>query len=283
MTPALAERGAAAETALGAATPAEILAAVQRMAPDADVRRLAAAASRALHGDRVALRDYVARYQSLISELVTATGVARPDFVVRGSDGSIVLLDVKGVASVASRAALEESAAGAAFSPWVATHGLDEGLLLHAVAGLRAVVPGARPLVPEHGGVPHWDVDDAQLRSFIDGVRRELSEPAGPLETIAETFGLNDTELARLFGVSRQAVTQWRAGKIPANRLAKVTTVASVADLLARKLKRDRVPGVARRPADAYGGLTMLDMISADRQDELLHLVRASFDPSVTA
>jgi hypothetical protein len=283
MSPALAERGEAAETALGAATPAEILAAVQRMAPDADVRRLAAAASRALHGDRVALRDYVARYQALISELVTAAGVARPDLVARGSDGSVVLIDVKGVASPASRAALEESAAGAAFSPWVASHGLDEGLLLHAVAGLRAVVPGARPLVPEHGGVPHWDVDDVQLRSFLDGVRRELSEPTGPLETIAATFGLNDTELARLFGVRRQAVAQWRADRIPPARLAKVTTVASLADLLARRLKRERIPGVARRAADAYGGLTMLEMIAADRQDELLALVRASFDPSVTA
>lgn len=283
MTPALAERGEAAETALDTATPAEILAAVQRMAPDADVRRLAAAASRALHGDRVALRDYVSRYQALISELVAATGVARPDFVARRADGSMVLVDVEGVASPASRAALEESAAGAAFSPWVAAHGLDEGLLLHAVAGLRAVVPGARPLVPEHGGVPHWDVDDAQLRSFIDGVRRELSEPTGPLDTIAEAFGLNDTELARLFGVRRQAVSQWRADRIPAARVAKATTVASLADLLSRKLKRDRIPGVARRAADAYGGLSMLEMVAADRQDELLALVRASFDPSATA
>ncbi|HET6506236.1 MAG TPA: hypothetical protein VFG42_05570 [Baekduia sp.] len=283
MSPALLERGAAAETALGDATIDEILAAVRRMAPDADVRRLAASASRALHGDRVALRDYVARYQALISDLVTAAGVAHPDLVADAGDGSTWPADVEGAASPASRAALQESATGVAFSPWVAAHGLDQGLLLHSVASLRAVLPGARPLVPERGGVPHWDVDAAHVQSFVDGVRRELSAPAGPLETIAEAFALNDTELARLFGVSRQAVTQWRAGKVPANRLAKLTTVASLADLLARKLKPDRLPGVARRAADAYGGLTMLEMIAADRQDELLRLVRASFDPSTTA
>lgn len=131
--------------------------------------------------------------------------------------------------------------------------------------------------------MPHWDVDAAHLQSFIDGVRRELSKPAGPLETIAETFGLNDTELAKLFGVRRQAVAQWRADKIPPARIAKVTTVASLADLLSRKLKRDRIPGVARRAADAYGGLDMMGMIAADRHDELLTAARASFDPSATA
>ena len=65
--------------------------------------------------------------------------------------------------------------------------------------------------------------------------------------------------------------------------MAKVTTVASLADLLARKLKVERIPGIARRPAAAYGGLTMLEMITADRHDELLALVRASFDPAQTA
>lgn len=283
MVPALLERREAAETALGAATVEEILSAVQRLAPDGETRRLARAASRALHGDRVALRDYVARYQALISELVAAAGAARPDLVAKQSDGTTWLVDVEGAASRVALAALEESATGVAFSPWVAAHGLDEGLLLHSVASLRAVVPGARPLVPEHGGVPHWDVDAAHLQSFVDGVRRELSQPAGPLDTAAETFALSDTELGRLFGVSRQAMTGWRKGKVPAGRMAKVTTVASLADLLARKLKRDRIPGVARRAAGAYGGLNMLEMIAADRHDELLEAVRASFDPSATA
>ena len=220
MSPALAERAEAAETALGDATIEEILAAVQRMAPDADVRRLAASASRALHGDRVALRDYVARYQALITDLVTAAGVARPDLVTRQGDGSTWPVDVEGAASRASLAALQESATGVAFSPWVAAHGLDQGLLLHSVASLRAVLPGARPLVPERGGVPHWDVDAAHVQSFVDGVRRELSGATSPLETIAETFGLNDTELAPLFGVRRQAIAQWRAGRVPSGRSA---------------------------------------------------------------
>jgi hypothetical protein len=98
------------------------------------------------------------------------------------------------------------------------------------------------------------------------------------LDPIAETFELNETELGRLFGVSRQAVGQWRERGVPSNRMAKVATVAAIGDLLQHRLKPERIPGIARRPADAYGGLSMLAMIERDRQDELQAEVRRSFD-----
>jgi hypothetical protein len=60
--------------------------------------------------------------------------------------------------------------------------------------------------------------------------------------------------------------------------MAKVTTVAAIGDLLRHRLKPERIPGVARRPADAYGGLSMLEMIKRDRQDELQAEIRRSFD-----
>src|SRR6266576_2269808 len=97
------------------------------------------------------------------------------------------------------------------------------------------------------------------------------------LDPIAETFELSETELGRLFGVSRQAVGQWRERGVPSNRMAKVTTVAAIGDLLRHRLKRERIPGIARRPAEVYGGLSMLEMIKRDRQDELQELIRSSF------
>jgi hypothetical protein len=51
-----------------------------------------------------------------------------------------------------------------------------------------------------------------------------------------------------------------------------------LADLLERKLKAGRAPEVARRPAAAYGGQTMLELIARDRHRELLETVDASFD-----
>jgi hypothetical protein len=47
-------------------------------------------------------------------------------------------------------------------------------------------------------------------------------------------------------------------------------------------LVADRVPGVARTPAAAYAGRSMLEMVAEDRHEELLGLVAASFDWSST-
>src|SRR3954454_12542868 len=98
------------------------------------------------------------------------------------------------------------------------------------------------------------------------------------LDPVAEALELSETELGRLFGVSRQAVGQWRERGVPSNRMAKLATVAAICDLLEHRLKPERIPGIARRPAGAYGGLSMLKMIERDRQDELQALIRHSFD-----
>src|SRR5207247_3787078 len=94
---------------------------------------------------------------------------------------------------------------------------------------------------------------------------------------------LNLTELGELFGVSRQAVAQWLEQGVPSDRQAKVATVAAVSDLLGRKLKPGRLPGVARRRAPAYGDRTMLQVIADDKHEWLLESVRESFDWSHTA
>src|SRR5262245_56605330 len=102
------------------------------------------------------------------------------------------------------------------------------------------------------------------------------------LDPIAETLELSETELGRLFRVSRQAVGQWRERGGPSGRMAKVTAVAAICDLLEHRLQPGRIPGIARRPAGAYGGLSMLEMIERDRQDELQTQIRRSFDWAAT-
>ena len=103
------------------------------------------------------------------------------------------------------------------------------------------------------------------------------------LSTIADPLELSKTELGRLFGVSRQAIDGWQAHGVPPGRQAKAATVASVVDLLRHRLKQERLPGVARRRARAYGGLTLLEMIERDRDEELLEITRRSFDWASTA
>ena len=102
------------------------------------------------------------------------------------------------------------------------------------------------------------------------------------LDPIADTLELSETELGWLFSVSRQAVGQWRERGVPSNRMAKVATVAAICDLLRHRLRPERIPGIARRPARAYGGLSMLEMIERDRQDDLQARIRRSFDWAAT-
>jgi hypothetical protein len=105
----------------------------------------------------------------------------------------------------------------------------------------------------------------------------------GLLDEIQAAFGLSKSELGTLFGVSRQAVDQWRARGVPGGRQDKAATIAAIADLLSHQLKSERVPGIARRPASGYGGLTMLEMIERDHHRELLERVRDAFDWSAAA
>ena len=103
------------------------------------------------------------------------------------------------------------------------------------------------------------------------------------LDQIQEALALSSVELGRLFGVSRQATDQWHQRGIPSAHQQKAAALAAIADLLSHRLKPERIPGIARRPAGAYGGLTMLQMIERDRHLELLELVRQSFDWATTA
>lgn len=124
-----------------------------------------------------------------------------------------------------------------------------------------------------------WRYADREAELFARRVRSQLAHGSErDLERPMRVFELSKSELGRLFGVTRQAIDSWLDGGVPADRQEKLTSMLALADLLERKLKAGRVPGVARRAGDAYGGLTMLEMIAADRHDELLASVRASFD-----
>jgi hypothetical protein len=141
---------------------------------------------------------------------------------------------------------------------------------------LRAAVTGLEPLPAAGSRLPHWEADQADLARFSSFALAGAVEPE--LARIIRVLGLSVTDAARLFGVRRQAVSQWLEHGIPPARASKVTIVARTADLLERMLVPDRIAGIARTSAPAYGGRTMLEMIEQDRHEELLATVTASFD-----
>jgi transcriptional regulator with XRE-family HTH domain len=242
----------------------------------------------ALAGRRDQVRIYVDAYRALTESVLEVTLRSRPDVAVRADDGRVVLVaEAKRHGREGAggwvRAALEREAMSTPFSGWVGTLGVGQGTAGAVAASVRAALPGIDPLAPPNGHVPDWQLDDGQLVRFSRAVLDELAGTKTPLDHIADVLGLTQTELAALFGVRRQAVDQWMARGVPAERQEKLATLGEIADLLSAKLKSERIPGVVRRAAAAYGERSALDAIAAGDEERVLAELRDAFDWAAAA
>jgi hypothetical protein len=273
---------------LTATTPSALARAAAEIGGDS-IKQIESTLPGALAGRRSEVRAYVDAYRALTDRVLEAAGEARPDVIFRDDDGRVLFAaEVKASRrppeTVAwMRAALEHEAISVPFSGWVATLGVGEGTAGAVAALVRAALPGAEALMAPNGRLPAWQLDDHQLARFRQGVLDELSRSETPLDHISAVLGLTQTELAALFGVRRQALDQWATRGVPSERQEKVATLGAIADLLAAKLKRDRIPGVVRRDAPAYGDRSILDAIAAGDEDRVLAELQDAFDWSAAA
>lgn len=245
------------------------------------LRRLDRTVPEALRGRASAVRAYVAAWRDLERTILGTVRDARPGAVVQ-SEGRLHIADAKGRPSEYLTGLVDDGALQAPFSQWVHRFGLGAGVGLHLLSEIRRAIR-ARPLATGRvAEMPQPYGDDRDRRRFQQLVLDELHKDA-PLEEIASAFGLSETELGRLFGVTRQAVAQWAEEGIPPSRLAKVHAVRRIAEILRRNLKPERVPAVARTPARAYGDRSLLAAIAAGAENEALDEVRRAFDWAVTA
>ena len=117
--------------------------------------------------------------------------------------------------------------------------------------------------------------DSAWIAALAGELDRRLS--GRELERVLRVWSLSRTELGRILGVSRQALSKWIDEGVPADRVTQVADLASITDLLTRYLKRDRIPAVVRRAATNFGGTSLIDLIAEGRTDEAVVLVRRMF------
>ena len=255
----------------------------ERSLAQALIARLEDELPAALRGSRLSVREYVSTWRDLKVVVLDAIRRVRPDRV--GVVGSRVLLcDASGAPSSIADEALDLTAIRAPLSAWVDTYGLGTGTAVALLAEIRAYLPDVPTLEPPSNATfPRIEVDRTGLEHFARLVLDELAARKAPLERVMEIFDLSLTDLGRLFGVSRQAAQQWIDEGVPPQRMGKLAAVLATAELLEYKLRAGRVPLAARRPADAYGGRTMFEMIEADQHEELSRSVRTSFDWSGTA
>jgi hypothetical protein len=112
--------------------------------------------------------------------------------------------------------------------------------------------------------------------AFADEFDRQLR--ARPLQRLLTLWGVSAAGGARLFGVSRQGFAKWLRAEPPADRAVQIADLAAATDLLDRYLRRDRIPAVVRRPAEALGGRSLLEMACAGESAAVLAAVRQMFD-----
>jgi hypothetical protein len=201
----------------------------------------------ALRGDEAACLSYARAWRRLVAEILAPY----PD------------------APAAASGVLERLAVTAPFAP--------EGPFRALVSVAAGIIPGmeastttrARPAPPP---------DPIDLARFTRLVLTELVGAGTGLEAWMASWDLSITDVARAFGVRRQAVQQWLAEGVPPARQPKLLAILGIADLLERNLLPERIPAVVRAPSPADRGGSMLDALAADRHEELLERTRRSFD-----
>lgn len=237
----------------------------------------------ALRGEWSSVIVLVNRWHRLVDAVLESASYKEPQFV-RKLDDRFGIVTASGVVSEEPIRYLDHLIVEVPFSPLIRLFGADVGVGMVAIDAVRWLLPGYHQLRFEAS--PGWPdlpegSDTTRYRRLVELALRSMQPP---LARVRELFDLNTGEIAELFGVTRQAVEQWeRNGDVPVARHEKLANLLSVGELLERKLKPGRLPLIARKRADAYGGVTMLDMVRADRDDELRELTERAFDWSVTA
>jgi hypothetical protein len=164
---------------------------------------------------------------------------------------------------------LERLALTAPFEP--------EGPLVALVSVAVGIIPGMEAPTATRMA-PAAPPDPLALARFTRLVLAELAGAGTGLEHLMASWRLSVTDVARVFGVRRQAVQQWLDDGVPPGRQPKLLAILGIADLLERNLLPERIPAVVRSPSEADGGSSMLDALAADRHEELLERTRRSFD-----
>lgn len=146
---------------------------------------------------------------------------------------------------------------------------------MRAVTALTRLSPGkaADQLLAARGHEKVW------LDAFAEHLDRYRAGES--LARILAVWDLSQAEAARLFGVSRQAVSKWLVDGAPAERAEAIADLAAATDLLVRYLQRDRIAAVVRRSVPAFSGelsgASMLDLIAKRQTRPLLEMCRNMF------
>jgi len=85
---------------------------------------------------------------------------------------------------------------------------------------------------------------------------------ARSLAKVQAIFGLNKSEAARLFGISRQSLDEWFERGVPMTRVADVSRAADLAKALSEHFEPERLPQIVRSPLPGLDDQSILTAIA---------------------
>jgi hypothetical protein len=270
--------------------PTKVAEAVERIVGSA-LQEIDLSLPSALAGELEQVRAYVSAFQAAVTRILDAVSTARPDLIFFDEAHRVVgVADIKKAGSEAGltapwfQAVLEQQSMSSPFSEWVALFGAGRGTGVAIVEHLRSTLDLAEYIEhPRNRALPLWQLTNADVVRFSRSVVDELARTDTPLDRVASVFGVTVTDLATVFGVSRQALEQWRRRGAPGDRQEKLAALGEVADLLSTRVKPDRIPAVVRRQVPAYGGRSILQALAAGDEQLVLDELRTAFDWSAAA
>lgn len=108
----------------------------------------------------------------------------------------------------------------------------------------------------------------------------DTPQPAFELGMAADRFGLSPRDVATLIGIKSGSETDQWGSDMPSKHHRKARLVLQILDVLTRQFEASALPAIVRRPAEAYGGRSMLSVIADDDHEWLLDTLRTQFDYS---
>jgi DNA-binding XRE family transcriptional regulator len=127
----------------------------------------------------------------------------------------------------------------------------------------------AERIIDAHARESGW------LDEFSEHLDRRRS--GNTLTRVLAIWGLNQSDAACIFGVTRQAISKWIEQGLPAERIEPVADLEAATDLLVRYLKRERIPAVVRRASGKLGDASLLDLLKDGDTDTVLSACRSMF------
>jgi len=133
------------------------------------------------------------------------------------------------------------------------------------------------PAAPKEMAEELSEIADLEwLRELVDILDRRIRTE--PLERLVQLWDLSNAAAARLFGVSRQAFSKWLSNGPPADRADDVASVATITDTLDRYVKRERIPAVVRRSAEALDDRSITEALEAGEYTRTARAVQSMLD-----